>query len=339
MENDLPPHNTICECEFCKGKVVENVSNLTLDVSQDKCENWLMKCPSHDTDNCSVFSESSDFTETTDNSAMDSGFVFENNEVVMSDRVLSERNETQNLQLVVKNESPKYDNINIYKSRKVHIGDVTYINGPIFVNTPDKDKINSYDDDIDSCMVVTRTNWLAQPPLGEKEFLENPARYVVIGHTATEEGFTQAENTLLIRLIQTFHIESKKWKDTAYNFLIGSDGLAYEGRGWGVIGSHTRGYNSQSMGISFIGCFLDHLPPSAALKKTKELIAYGVSRGSIAEDYVLLAHCQCSAVESPGRRLFEEIQTWDHWDGSVPAVVPTLSGMRFSESSDGENMT
>uniref|UniRef100_A0A6P7GXY5 Peptidoglycan-recognition protein SC2-like n=1 Tax=Diabrotica virgifera virgifera TaxID=50390 RepID=A0A6P7GXY5_DIAVI len=68
-------------------------------------------------------------------------------------------------------------------------------------------------------------------------------------HTATEEGFTQADNTLLVRLIQTFHIESRKWKDIAYNFVIGSDGLAYEGRGWGVIGSHTRNYNSKGISL------------------------------------------------------------------------------------------
>ncbi|KAK2166605.1 hypothetical protein LSH36_37g04024 [Paralvinella palmiformis] len=29
--------------------------------------------------------------------------------------------------------------------------------------------------------------------------------------------------------------------DIRYNFLIGQDGLIYEGRGWGVLGQHTDG--------------------------------------------------------------------------------------------------
>lgn len=38
-----------------------------------------------------------------------------------------------------------------------------------------------------------------------------------------------------------------------YNFLVGGDGLIYEGRGWGKKGAHTFGFNSQSVGIAFIG--------------------------------------------------------------------------------------
>lgn len=45
--------------------------------------------------------------------------------------------------------------------------------------------------------------------------------YIFLGHTATEEGFTNAENVHLVRLMQSYHIESRKWDDIAYNFLIG----------------------------------------------------------------------------------------------------------------------
>nr|XP_023013199.1 peptidoglycan-recognition protein LE-like isoform X1 [Leptinotarsa decemlineata] len=346
MEADLHQNDSSCECEICRAKIAENVANLKVDVSTEKCQNWLVKCPTVEDDDASVYSDSqcSELTENTNNSAMDSGLIFESDGIVMSSKVYSDQNvsqtihENQTVQLMVKENNSKYENISIYKSRKVHIGDVTYLNGPIFVNTFNKEKTTKYDDDLDSCVVVSRTNWLAQPALGEKEFLQEPVKYVIIGHTATEEGFNHAENTLLIRLIQTFHIESRKWKDIAYNFLIGSDGLAYEGRGWGVIGAHTRGFNSKAIGISFIGCFLDHLPPNAALEKARDLIAYGVKRGSIDEDYILLGHCQCCGVESPGKKLFEEIQTWGHWDGSFKVTTPTLSETRISETSKSENI-
>lgn len=45
----------------------------------------------------------------------------------------------------------------------------------------------------------------------------------------------------IVRQIQTFHIESRGWFDIGYNFLIGGDGAAYEGRGWKTEGAHTLG--------------------------------------------------------------------------------------------------
>lgn len=39
------------------------------------------------------------------------------------------------------------------------------------------------------------------------------------------------------------------------SFIIGGDGNIYEGAGWHKIGAHTRGYNSRSLGIGFIGNF------------------------------------------------------------------------------------
>ena len=37
------------------------------------------------------------------------------------------------------------------------------------------------------------------------------------------------------------------------SFLIGNDGVVYEGTGWRVAGAHTYGYNANGTGIAFIG--------------------------------------------------------------------------------------
>lgn len=63
---------------------------------------------------------------------------------------------------------------------------------------------------------------------------------MIIAHTATENCTSQAECTFRVRLIQTFHIESKNFSDIGYNFLVGGDGSAYEGRGWNKQGAHTK---------------------------------------------------------------------------------------------------
>lgn len=40
-----------------------------------------------------------------------------------------------------------------------------------------------------------------------------------------------------------------------FSFIIGGDGKVYEGAGFHKVGAHTRGYNTRSLGIAFIGNF------------------------------------------------------------------------------------
>ncbi|XP_033150318.1 peptidoglycan-recognition protein LE [Drosophila busckii] len=163
------------------------------------------------------------------------------------------------------------------------------------------------------CAIVPRHSWLAQRPMEEPTKLQRPVKYVVILHTATEHSVKRAINVRLIRDIQCFHIESRGWNDIAYNFLVGCDGNIYEGRGWETVGAHTMGYNKKALGIGFIGCFMRELPTADALSMSRNLLQRGIEEGHIAKDYRLICHCQCNSTESPGRRLFEEIQTWPHF--------------------------
>ena len=64
------------------------------------------------------------------------------------------------------------------------------------------------------------------------------------------------------------HIFLTGFVDIAYSFLIGGDGVVYEGRGWNTEGGHTCGFNKQSYAICFIGNFADELPDKLALKGT-----------------------------------------------------------------------
>lgn len=45
----------------------------------------------------------------------------------------------------------------------------------------------------------------------------------------------------------------------SFSFLIGNDGIVYEGTGWGLRGAHTYGYNAIGTGIAFIGNFVGKL--------------------------------------------------------------------------------
>lgn len=61
------------------------------------------------------------------------------------------------------------------------------------------------------------------------------------------------------------------------------------------------------------------------------MIEYGLKEGYISREYRLVAHRQCSSIESPGQKLYEEIQTWERWDSSVGVVNPKLNGNYIGE--------
>ncbi|XP_045464972.1 peptidoglycan-recognition protein LE-like isoform X2 [Harmonia axyridis] len=161
--------------------------------------------------------------------------------------------------------------------------------------------------------MVSRWEWLAQPPTQPTTPLKTPVPYVIISHTATETCLSQAQCVFQVRYIQTFHIESRGWFDIGYNFLVGGDAEVYIGRGWEKEGSHTLGYNKYSIGISFIGTFIDNLPTKNQLVACKRLIQKGVELGYIKKDYKLLGARQLQTTQSPGTKLFEEIKKWPHW--------------------------
>lgn len=161
--------------------------------------------------------------------------------------------------------------------------------------------------------IVSRTDWLAQPVENELVKIRQPVPWVIISHTATESCNTQSECVLRVRLIQMFHIESKKWDDIGYNFLVAGDGSAYFGRGWDYVGAHTLGYNKYSIGISFIGTFNNDPPPKKQLDACIKLLDRGVALGKLAKNYKLFAHRQLASTLSPGDKLFDIIQEWPHF--------------------------
>ncbi|KAG8226180.1 hypothetical protein J437_LFUL012355 [Ladona fulva] len=165
-------------------------------------------------------------------------------------------------------------------------------------------------------LVIPRERWEANPPKGTTA-LRHPVNYVIISHTASEPGHSIAECCTHIRIFQKFHQESRNWDDIAYNFLVGGDGNVYEGRGWDNMGAHAKGMNDVSIGISFIGTFVDVLPPPSQIRACKMLIDEGISLGNISANYKLLGHRQVSPTESPGEMLYKELQKWNHWSPEI----------------------
>ncbi|XP_020803736.1 peptidoglycan-recognition protein SA [Drosophila serrata] len=165
----------------------------------------------------------------------------------------------------------------------------------------------------DDCPVIKlKRQWGGKPSQG-LHYQIRPIRYVVIHHTVTGECSGLLQCAEILQNMQNYHQTELDYEDISYNFLIGNDGIVYEGTGWGLRGAHTYGYNANGTGIAFIGNYVDKLPTAAALQSAKSLLRCGVRQGELSEDYALIAASQVISTQSPGLTLYNEIQEWPHW--------------------------
>ena len=151
---------------------------------------------------------------------------------------------------------------------------------------------------IDRPEVISRAGWNADPKYlnWAPEFY--PAKKIIVHHTAdniTTTG-TQAHYAKLVRSIYYYHAVTRGWGDIAYNFLIDPLGNIYEGRysdddpsspsgedvyGNGVIGGHTSGYNTGTVGISVLGTYSNSDISAAARASLEKLLAWEAKKNGI----------------------------------------------------------
>ncbi|XP_030830158.1 peptidoglycan-recognition protein 2 isoform X1 [Strongylocentrotus purpuratus] len=162
--------------------------------------------------------------------------------------------------------------------------------------------------------IVTRADWKARPPKARLD-MDTPAAFVVLHHTNMAECFTYDECCKMMRSIQDFHMDVREWDDIAYSFLVGEDGLVYEGRGWDTVGSHAPWYNFRSLGVSIMGDFTTKIPNQKAVDAVNYIINCAITNKKLDPDYVLISHRQATPNRTcPGElALFKGIQSWPHW--------------------------
>ncbi|MBF0410259.1 MAG: N-acetylmuramoyl-L-alanine amidase [Candidatus Riflebacteria bacterium] len=99
--------------------------------------------------------------------------------------------------------------------------------------------------------IVTRKQWGARPPKSDYT-LHSPTKIVV--HHSWIPNQLQYIGSASIRGIQGYHMDSSNtgWIDIGYHYLIGPDGLIYEGRPDTAVGSHCSP-NKSMIGVCVIG--------------------------------------------------------------------------------------
>ncbi|MCC3767209.1 peptidoglycan recognition protein [Streptomyces sp. UNOC14_S4] len=183
--------------------------------------------------------------------------------------------------------------------------------------------------------IVTRAGWGADESLRERNFAYTKSvKAAFVHHTASGNNYSCSESASVIRGIYRYHVVSSGWRDIGYNFLVDRCGTIYEGRAGGVakpvMGAHTLGFNTNSMGIAVLGTFGSSSPPNAAVNALSALTAWKLGlfganprgtatlvsgggnlfkKGTSVKLKVISGHRDGYATECPGDRLYNRLGT------------------------------
>lgn len=183
--------------------------------------------------------------------------------------------------------------------------------------------------------IVTRKGWGADESLRERTFAyTTTVKAAFIHHSATGNNYTCAQAPSVLRSIYRYHVKSSGWRDFGYNFAVDKCGNIYEGRAGGVtkavLGAHTLGFNSNSMGIAVLGTHSSKNPPAAAVNAIAKLTAWKLGlfgrnpkakitlvsggsgkykKGASVKLNVISGHRDGFATECPGSRLYKKLGT------------------------------
>ncbi|WP_149828996.1 peptidoglycan recognition protein family protein [Streptomyces tailanensis] len=181
--------------------------------------------------------------------------------------------------------------------------------------------------------IVTRRGWGADEKLRERDFLYmKRVKAAFVHHTASGNNYRCAQAPTVIRSIYRYHVVSSGWRDIGYNFLIDKCGTIYEGRAGGVakavMGAHTLGFNTNSMGIAVLGSYGSVKPPKSSVTAVAQLTAWKLGlyranpngktyltsgggnlyrKGKKVRLNVISGHRDGFATECPGGRLYGKL--------------------------------
>ena len=71
---------------------------------------------------------------------------------------------------------------------------------------------------------------------------------IVVHCSATREGQDISTET-----IRGWHVNQNGWSDIGYHYVVELDGKVVVGRDVAKVGAHTRGNNSDSIGVCYVG--------------------------------------------------------------------------------------
>lgn len=114
-------------------------------------------------------------------------------------------------------------------------------------------------------------------PIGWREYTEDLREInntVVVHHSVLYEG----DDLDTVREVQRLHQDDRLWADVGYHYLVGKNGMVYEGRPVEVRGVHVGGYNTGTIGVCLLGNFVEDQPTQSQINAAQALIQWLATR-------------------------------------------------------------
>jgi len=129
-----------------------------------------------------------------------------------------------------------------------------------------------------------RSDWGARGPANQVNSASE-LKLAVVHHSATGNDYSQAEVPAVIRSIQAYHMDSNRWSDIGYNFIVDKFGGIWEGRDGSLnrnsIGAHAEGFNTSSVGVVALGQYSAASASGPQLNSIAEVISWKFASAGI----------------------------------------------------------
>lgn len=154
-------------------------------------------------------------------------------------------------------------------------------------------------------------NWKDIAPEEKLMVIQDKINGIVIHHTAGRAP-AEADEAMILKNIQNYHMAERKWGDIAYHLLITPSGKVYEGRNPKFAGDSGTKYDTNGrLMICFLGTYDKHLPSPVARHTLKKILKAKLAEYKLQEKDIC-CHRDLAQTDCPGNALYAWIkaQKW-----------------------------
>jgi len=166
--------------------------------------------------------------------------------------------------------------------------------------------------------VNPRSTWGSNhPPKGP--LASEDVKFLLVHHSASHNGYASADTPNILRGWFNFHTgPDKGWNDIAYNFIIDSEGVIWEGRqgslAGALAGDATGGNQGYTQLVCVIGDFNTAKPSGAAQKSLRRMLAWLADKHGVAT--------------SAGSEVTFNSKGSNRWPAGITVTTSTIAGHR-----------
>jgi len=127
--------------------------------------------------------------------------------------------------------------------------------------------------------LIPRSGWQADESIRRAAPVYAPTlELAIVHHTVTTNDYACAQSASIVRGIEVYHVKGNGWNDIGYNFLVDRCGQVFEGRYGGVdknvVGAHSLGFNTGTVGVALLGNYETATPSAAQRRSLVDLLAW-----------------------------------------------------------------